>query len=119
MIATIVRRLKAGTITNVFPFGSNENPEPPYIVVKKEEDPLGRGYVVRIIGHMLPDNQIDLENYMTEDVSNLLSEFDITSLSGNTNQLDKGVDGFPVIIPGNDDGTIAMERSFLMPSIMF
>ena len=43
MITKIIEQLKTGQIKNVVPFGVEQLPAPPYIVVKTERDPLDRG----------------------------------------------------------------------------
>ena len=91
---------------------------PPYIVVKPEKESAGNGRNFRIIVHMEPGQQIFLEDYVRETLLTLLSEFSASSRHGALNQLDYGEDWSDIII-GNDDGTIAMERVFLMPSRIF
>jgi hypothetical protein len=118
MLTKIVEHLKTGPITNVIPYGSLPLPEPPYIVVKPERDTLGRGRAFRIVVHMLPGQQIFLEDFVRETLYTLLSEFTSASRHGNINQLDFG-DEWSDIIIGNDDSTISMERVFLMPSLIF
>lgn len=118
MIDKIISRLKTGRIKNVVPYGYGENAAPPYIIVREEQDSLGRGIVYRIIGHMLPGQIIFLEEYMRSDISTLLDNYVITSRNGNVNELmteqyNSGT------IANNDDGTISRERRFLLPSIVF
>lgn len=118
MLTKIVEQLKTGSITNVIPFGTVPLPAPPYVVVKPERDTIGRGRAFRVIVHMQPGQNIFLEDYVRETLVTLLSEFVAASRHGNINQLDYG-DEWSDIIMGNDDGTIAMERVFLMPSLIF
>lgn len=115
MITKIVERLKTGTVTNVVAFGSNL-PQAPYVVVKQESDPLGRGTAFRVIAHFLPGQQTFLEDYIRNDLGNLLTDFSSLSRHGNLNSLyeDEFLD-LPQITANNDDGTISMERIFYMP----
>jgi len=119
MDTKIVARLKTGSIKNVVAFGEfPQRPEPPYVVVKKERDVGGRGWAFRIIGHMRPGQNIFLEDYMQGELSTLLDDFFTTTRHGNHNILlsENEISG---IIANNDDGTISMERLFLMPSRVF
>ena len=118
MIDKIVAQLKTGSIKNVVPYGSPQLPNPPYIVVRPEADSIGRGTVYRIIIHMLPGQQIFLEDYLRKDISDLLDEFGATTRHGNYNEL-MTTDEYNDIIISNDDGTISMERSYLLPSRLF
>ena len=119
MIPAIIARLKTGKIKNVYPFGTLDKPPRPYIIVKQEVAMDGNGYNIRVIVHMEPDQQLDLEDFVRNDLSILLSEWGGVSHNGAYNQLDKGISEFPFLISQNDDGTIAMERVFLLPSILF
>ena len=119
MITDIVKRLKTGSIKNVFRLGQTKKmPEPPYVIVKMEVDPIGRGRACRVIGHMLPGQDLFLEDYMRNEVSILLDDYWGTSRHSNRNMLlnENDMSG---IIPESDDGTISMERVFLMPSRVF
>lgn len=119
MIPAIVARLKTGVIKNVVAYGySLQMPEPPYVVVKPEPDVAGRGRSIRIIVHMLPGQNIMLEDYVMNDLSLLLSDFPILSRHGNRNMLLLEQE-YTDIMPHNDDETISMERVFLIPSRLF
>lgn len=118
MITKIVAKLKTGRIEAVVPFGTSPLPDPPYVVVKPERDPVGRGRIFRIIAHFLPGQIIDLEDYIFSDVSVLLDDFQALSRHNNRNILLTEND-YTDIINNNDDGTISMERIFLMPSRIF
>jgi len=118
LIDKIVAKLKTGTIKNVVPFGHGATPQPPYIVVKPERDSLDRGRVYRIIVHMLPGQNIFLEDYVMKDISDLLDNFGSTTRHGNYNVLET-LQEYYDIITNNDDKTISMERSFLLPSKLF
>lgn len=118
MIDKIVAQLKTGTITNVIPYGSPVGNNTPYIVVRPERDPLNNGTTYRIIVHMTPGQQIFLEDYVRKDVSDLLDNFGSATRHGNYNKLET-LDDYNDIIIDNDDGTISMERSFLLPSKLF
>jgi len=117
VITKIVEQLKTGTIKNVVPYGVEQLPAPPYVVVRPERDMLGRGRAYRIIVHMQPGQQIFLEDYVFNDLFDLLDNFTATSRNNNYNRLLTENDYTDIII-SNDDGTISMERVFLLPSII-
>ena len=118
MITKIVERLKTGTIKKVVPFGVEHLPAPPYIVVKPERDSVGRGRLYRIIVHYLPGQNTFLEDYVINDLSDLLDNFSAESRHGNYNTLLTENDYTDIVI-SNDDGTISMERTFLLPTRIF
>ncbi len=118
MTAAIVAKLKMGPITNAVPFGGEKLPAPPYVVVKPEPDPLGRGRRFRIIGHARPGQQQFLEDYMFNTLSVLLGDASVQSKHGNGNVL-LVEEEYGEIVASNDDGTISMERCFLLPSRIF
>jgi hypothetical protein len=115
MIGAIITQLKTGSISNVVNFGS-ERPDPPYVVVRPEANQNGR--LFRIFIHYSPDQQAWLEDYAFSEVVTLLDGFTAETRHGNDNQLLIQQD-YQDIIPYNDDGTISMERRFLMPSRTF
>lgn len=118
MITKIVAQLKTGMVKNVVAFGETSvMPAAPYIVVKEETDSLGRGDVYRVIVHAPMGAIIFLKQYMA-DVQRLLDGFSATTYLGNWQSI--CADG-PVsdTIMGNDDGTIAKERTYLCPTIHF
>jgi len=116
-VQSVVERLQTGDVTNVVQYGTERLPRPPYVVVRPERDPF-RGRALRIIAHYLPDQQRFLEDYVFNKLPDLLSGYE-----GDT---DEGVhfkveatDEYTDIIAGNDDGTISMERVFLLPGRLF
>ena len=115
MFTVIVARLKTGSIPDVVAFGTSTLPAPPYVVVKPERDALGRGRAFRIVPHAEPDQQVFLEDYLREELSTLLDGYTAESRLGNRNQVYSEND-WSDIIGNNDDGTISMERVFLVPS---
>lgn len=117
MITKIVDRLKTGRITNVVAYGQEQGLNPPYVVVKPEVDPLGNGRIFRVITHMLPGQQIFLEDYTFNELFDLLNKFYITDRHGNHNIL-LTRNEFTDIIIGNDDKTISMERVFFAPYVI-
>jgi hypothetical protein len=118
MITKIVAQLKTGKITNVVPYGVEKLPAPPYVVVKTETDFLNRGRLYRIIVHMQPGQHTFLEDYVMNDLSDLLDNFSAESRHGNYNTLLTENEYIDTLV-SNDDGTISMERSFLLPSRIF
>lgn len=118
MLTKIIEQLKKGKIKRVYPYGFKRDPGTPYIVVKPEKDPLLRGRVFKIIIHFDPGQNILLEDYTRKDVPTLLNEFTTTTRNGNILRLERTEDYEDIII-GNDDGTIAMECSFLQPGMLF
>jgi hypothetical protein len=119
VLAAIITQLKTGRIKSVIPDGSRDTPATPYIVVKMDRSMIEKCENVRVIVHMEPDQEQDLRDFVINDLSVLLSEWGGYSHNGAYNQLDKGIDDIPILISDNDDGTIAMERVFLLPSILF
>ncbi len=115
MFTVIVARLKTGSIPDVVAFGTSTPPAPPYVIVKSEKDALGRGRAFRIIPHAEPDQQTFLSDYLFEELSDLLDGYQAETRLGNTNQVYSEGD-YSDIIGNNDDGTISMERVFLVPS---
>ncbi len=118
MITKIVAQLKTGMVKNVVAYGQTTvMPASPYIVVKEETDPLGRGDIYRIIVHAPMGAMVFLKQYMA-DVQRLLDGFAAETYLGNYQRIypDGPVSG---TIMGNDDGTIAKERTYLCPTIYF
>lgn len=118
MITAIVAKLKEGKVKNVVALGqATKLPAPPYIVVREENDPLGRGDIYRVIIHGPIGTIVLLKEYMAE-VQSLLNDFEGTTHLGNKQRIcaEGPVRG---IIEGNDDGTIAIERTYLCPTIYF
>ena len=69
----------------------------------------------RIIAHAEPDQQTFLADYLFTELSTLLDGYTAATRLGNYNQvLSDGEWGD--LIGNNDDGTISMERTFLVPS---
>ena len=100
---------------NVIEFGAGSLPAPPYVVVKQEPDPVGRGTAFRIITHFAPDQQKALRNYVRDVIGTALDRFSATSDNGNYNELAVDFDAMPsAIIALNDDGTISSERLYYM-----
>lgn len=118
MLAKIKEQLETGKINRVVIFGQDVRPEPPYIVIKPERDPIGRGRTIRIIIHVIPGQQLFLDDYARNDIENLLYGFKGLSRHNNYNKLLTEND-YTDIITENDDKTISMERVFLLPSMSF
>lgn len=117
MIGAIITQLKTGSIKNVVNYGS-ARPEPPYVVVRRENDAFGRGQIFWIFAHYSPGQQAWLEDYCFDEVITLLDNFATQTRQGNDNQLSIEQD-YQDIVVDNDDGTISMGRRFLMPSRTF
>jgi hypothetical protein len=118
MIKPILTQLKTGSIKNVVQFGVDTLPAPPYVVVRRERDPGDRGFLFRVIAHFQPNQQAWLEDYIFNEVITLLDNFSGETRHGNDNEVFTTVD-WTDIITNNDDGTISMERVFLVPSRTF
>jgi hypothetical protein len=118
MITRIIEKLKTGPIKNVVPYGTVPLPSAPYVVVRTEADGLGRGRIFRIFVHYLPGQIIWLEDYVFGYLTTALRNYEALSRHGNRNMLLTQQD-YKDIIPNKDDGTISMERRFLMPSRFF
>jgi len=115
-VQSVVEQVQTGQITNVVQYGTARLPAAPYIVIKPERTWQGR--MLRVIVHMKPDQQKWLEDYVFNKLPDLLSGYE-----GDT---DEGVhfrvemtQEWTDITDGNDDGTISMERLFLLPGLLF
>jgi hypothetical protein len=116
VITRIIAQLKTGLIKNVVPYGNANTLAPPYIVVRPEKDPLDRGRIYRIFIHMQPGQQTFLEDYAFKTVPDLLSNYSAVDRHSNRNTLLQESE-YGEIIDSNDDGTISMERRFLVPQL--
>jgi hypothetical protein len=115
MITAIINRLKTGSIKRVVLFGDSDRiPEPPYVVVKSEKGPIQNRYI-RLIIHRNQGEQDLLENYVFNELTDLLGKHVwLTTQNGGRFRLLNGeIWSEPIL--GNDDGTIAMERIFILP----
>jgi len=116
MVTKIFARLKTGSIKNVAVFGASQLPASPYVVIKQRKDALNRGIVFEIFAHRKPDEQLLLEDYVRQELPELLDNFQATTRNGNIKILEM-LEGSTSVTPMlNDDNTISMERSFLSPS---
>jgi hypothetical protein len=118
MDTVIVARLKTGSIQRVVPYGTENKPAPPYVVVKSERSAVGNGWRYRITAHFRPGQNTFLKDYMQNELFDLLDNYKAQSRHGNYNKV-LTEDDFTGIIANNDDGTISMERVFLVPSMTF
>ena len=84
MIFKVIERLKTGPVTNVYLYGHNANPSPPYVVVKEEPFP-GRGTHLRVFAHFLPGQQKFLRSYVRSTLLTLLEDYQAESGDGNVN----------------------------------
>lgn len=122
MMSKIIAKLKTGAIKNVVPFDSlidaNGNPvnvQAPYIVVKSETTPGGRGF--RVIVHFPIGARNQLEDTLRASMV-LLNGFAATSRTGAFNRLEGPIEYTDVDVV-NDDKTISMEALYLMPTKTF
>lgn len=118
MIEAIRARLKTGSITQVIEFGE-ERPAPArgYVVIKDEGSTDG-GKSFRLIAHLPVGDNDRIRRYVQKELSDLLVGQILTDSEGNSNEL--LITGETTgIITGNDDGTLSMERVFLLPGFEF
>jgi hypothetical protein len=104
----IFERLKGGSIKKIALFGNGvEMPKPPYVVIKTE---AGEGVKnIRLIVHFNQGEQERLENYLFEELTELMKGFNFNR------RFSSAQNEWTGIILGNDDGTIAGERVFTFP----
>lgn len=113
MITKIVEQLKTGSIKNVYAFGQiTTTPEAPYIIVKPEAVQDLRNF--RIFVHYPPAYNLDIEDYVFNELSDLLKNFQATDRYGNTVTV-KDNESYTDLVTDNDDKTISMERTFYVP----
>jgi hypothetical protein len=96
-------------------------PDAPYVVVKAESGAIAGTRQFRIIAHANMGLQDELENYLNIELSTLLikdgnEKVFIIDGAGNRYRLQSSGAGTETIM-GNDDGTIAMERIFSLPTM--
>jgi hypothetical protein len=115
MLSKIENQLKTGSVKNVTYFGSGLQFQPPYVVIKQENDSVGRGTLFRIIAHFQALQINWLDDYLEVEVMNLLNNWKTITSKGNYNQLI--VDGYVDIVVTSDDLTISKEMVFLMPNM--
>jgi hypothetical protein len=123
LITAIIDRLKTGTIKNVYPRGSIvQNPSAPYVVVWGPELIPQPGYDDRgkneyfISVHFQRGFINDLDDYIYNEIINLLNNYRIISRDGRKATLK--ISGAPsTLIEGNDDVTISKERVFITAGI--
>ena len=118
VITKVVEKLKTGKIKNVMPYGEDQLPAPPYIIVKTERDPVGAGTIYRIIVHMTPGQNTFLEDYTKGDIADMLDNFAAYDRHGNYNML-LTQNSYVDTIVNNDDGSISREAVYLLPSKIF
>ena len=111
MLTKIIERLKTGSISNIVEFGS-KLPTSPYVCVKAELYPVGRG--VRVIAHCDRGSNSALDDYVFNELSVLLSDYEYEDANGNTVTV-KDAGEYTDIAVNNDDSTISMERLFYLP----
>ena len=121
MILEIVEQLKTGDLTNVIPFGQSVPDAAPYVVVKPESHPSGRGIRIIVcypVGTALSKIsgviRTPQDDYVYTELPTLLSGFEFVNNHGETMSV---VDTGEIVDVGvvNDDNTISMERLFYIP----
>lgn len=118
MTTAIVARLKTGTVSNVVAYGQSSTlPQPPYVVVRMEPG-TNQTRMARVIAHFSPGQNIFLEDYIFDELTDLLSDWEGTDRNGNSFVLFTE-EGYGDIIADNDDGTISAERLFSAPQRMY
>jgi len=118
IVASVVERLQTGEISNVVQFGTSKLPAAPYVVVRPERETLGRGRMLVVIAHFEADQQKWLEDYVFNKLPDLLSDYQGVTAEGVHFRVFMTQE-WTDITTGNDDGTISMERSFLIPGVLF
>lgn len=124
MITQIINRITAYSSSvskpvNVVGFGVGALPAPPYVVVKQEADPGGRGTAFRIITHFQPGQQIALRGYVRATLAEALDNFGATDSDNNYNVLQSDRGNVPgEIVAVNDDETISLERVYWIPDFI-
>ena len=114
MLDRIVAQLRKGSIKNVVKFGVKAMPSAPYAVVRPETLPYGRG--IRIIAHDLKGTNTNLENYILDEVLDLLDGFTDKDRFGNRFTI-KDTGEVAEVAAVSDDSTISMERLFYAPKL--
>jgi hypothetical protein len=115
MIFKVLERLKTGSVTRVYLYGTDHGPDAPYVVVKEEPFP-GRGTQLRIFAHFLPGQQKFLRTYIRETLLDLLDDYEAESDDGNRNIVLSENQISDTMI-SEEDGTISMWRLFLIPDL--
>lgn len=111
MLPKIVAKLNKGSIKNVVPFGVASAAKP-YVVVKPESRDGMR--LFRIIAHMIPGQQSALEEYVFNEISELIVGWSSDDRFGNHfTIMDTGE--WTDLVTTNDDSTISMERLLYVP----
>lgn len=121
MITKIEEQIKTGNIKNVARDGQNYNMNSPYVVIKETIDGLGRGIIFEIFCHFAPGQDLFLDDYMNNELIDLLDGFGDDDRFGNYNKIELLRDEQDInnLVTNNDDGTISGKRRFLMPSRFF
>lgn len=119
MLDLIVAQLKTGPWKRVVPFGSKV-PEAPYLVVREEPNTAttnGRTRY-RITGHHKPEYYMDLRSYMRSTIYDLLNEKELTGSDNRRIVVSEERGSLTECTAQSDDGSISIERAFLVPDIL-
>jgi hypothetical protein len=123
MITAIIRKLKTGTISNVYPRGcAVVNPAPPYIIVwgpelipQPGENSMGiNQYFISV--HFARGFVNQLDDYIYNEIVPLLDNIRFVMRDGRKATLHKS-DAPSNLIESNDDNTISKERVFITAAI--
>lgn len=118
IVASVVAHLKLGAVANVVQYGAKDLPDPPYVVVRPENSVIRPGRSLVVIAHFEPGQQSMLEDYVFNKLSDYLTDFEGVTAEGIRFHV-YATQEWTDIITGNDDGTISMERVFLLPGMLF
>jgi hypothetical protein len=126
MLTRVIERLQTSQTIggdSVVAFGASHLASSPYVCLKPEIHPLGRG--LRVIAHYdlgnttteSNANRKALELYIFNELPDLLSNWSYTDAYGNY-VIVKDAKEYTDIVADNDDSTISMERLFYIPLIL-
>ena len=93
-------------------------PGTPYVVVKPAMDPRGRGRITQIFALFAPGSNLFLEDYIVDELPTLLKDFQASTRHGKTQQ-GQDLYEYEDIVTENDDTSISMKRTFLVPGKVF
>jgi len=111
---TIIKKLKEGSIKNVFLFSDiEEYPEPPYVIVRPVAS-SGDRREIKIMAYHSRGRSNELSVYIMNEVNKLLGD-EVHDTDGSRYKLVKN--GYTDITAITDDNCYFMERSYLVPTL--